>query len=830
MTMHLTLILIFGLVLLGGSSAKVQYCGRKTPLETEFVDTTYEETRPVQGCVSTERHSQNGYQVVVIRANTTSSEVLLTLTDQSAEGEIIVLDAPSAIKWRLSFFGPESNSLQRHVVLSPGSKISQSNVEVHVLKDDYKTMNLNPKMSDEKFGSLVRQHYGGLTIMAQVSKANRVSLSTATSDRVPSKCSLDSLTAITDFVVAFSVLSRPKFGCYHSDLMGTNPTDVHIIDLTLSDLAGGGSSASSKSIESSAVFLSMTSKQEEVPKNLTIILKSSRPVTWYLESYKTTGYLRVISNNGQVENHSLSAGQNLQIERKPLPDDFEDLWRVVIGETNVQPVSYIGVENANVISMVLPAQRSLAEVSPPAAGHQKMTSNFVPDRASLHDAPISDGNNMFSDILNKESMQKGGQKVKQLEEDLKVLLGKQCDQSATIVTLPITSMAKFNVTSMTLKESSCRARKNQTHWILETLSTSCGSLNSFKGNHPIMMNEIHLKFAEGSEFHGLPVTVPFTCKYPPGFQGFPINTDDYDYDYDYDDEEPDTTESSSEMYGMKILRKKKRSKRPEVLVSKPNDRATVSVGDQLKVQTVFASQTVLSLMIEECWVSDHPGADKHSVPSHHRLIEEGCSVSKNVTMFPTPLGTQPAFVFEVTNEHRRMSQIYLFCIIGLCSPVESLTTGNLGMCVDPTIQCDSEEWHIGPAAQQISRRGPLFVTDRRLNVEIDTADFAGLTNIVAPPPPEPASSESPSLRSAHVVMVGVPAEIAVAISIASFLIGAALTGMLCCIHHRKALPKSARNRPEDTGREGDELVSMLAPSSNVAVPQQHPSSKLDVNA
>ena len=47
-----------------------------------------------------------------------------------------------------------------------------------------------------------------------------------------------------------------------------------------------------------------------------------------------------------------------------------------------------------------------------------------------------------------------------------------------------------------------------------------------------------------------------------------------------------------------------------------------------------------------------------------------------------------------------------------------------------------------------------------------------------------------SLRSAHVVMVGVPAEIAVAISVASFLIGAALTGMLCCIHHRKAMPKS----------------------------------------
>ena len=52
---------------------------------------------------------------------------------------------------------------------------------------------------------------------------------------------------------------------------------------------------------------------------------------------------------------------------------------------------------------------------------------------------------------------------------------------------------------------------------------------------------------------------------------------------------------------------------------------------------------------------------------------------------------------------------------------------------------------------------------------------------------------SASLRSSHVVMVGVPAEIAVAISLASFLIGASLTGMLCCIHHRRAMSKTVRS-------------------------------------
>ena len=77
MTSFFTIVLVFAFVLHGGTAE--QYCSKDSPLVTEFITTTFEETRPVQGCVSTERHAQNGYQVVVIRANTTSESVLLKL-------------------------------------------------------------------------------------------------------------------------------------------------------------------------------------------------------------------------------------------------------------------------------------------------------------------------------------------------------------------------------------------------------------------------------------------------------------------------------------------------------------------------------------------------------------------------------------------------------------------------------------------------------------------------------------------------------------------------------------------------------------------------------
>ena len=223
------------------------------------------------------------------------------------------------------------------------------------------------------------------------------------------------------------------------------------------------------------------------------------------------------------------------------------------------------------------------------------------------------------------------------------------------------------------------ATKNSTHWVLKTKSTSCGSLNSFNGNNPIMMNGIHLQFSPGSEFYGYQVRVPFTCKFAPGLFGLPLadNDDFEDEDYSSDDDIDEYSANEEEMYTMKILRKRKRPLHSQVLVSLPDDHATVYVGDHLKVETDFKTRLPASLMIEKCWIADHPDAVDRSLGNEKFLIYEGCPANKNVSMFPVPLGTNPGFTFSVTDEHRRMGQIYVFCIMGLCTPLKSLTSGNL---------------------------------------------------------------------------------------------------------------------------------------------------------
>ena len=178
-------------------------------------------------------------------------------------------------------------------------------------------------------------------------------------------------------------------------------------------------------------------------------------------------------------------------------------------------------------------------------------------------------------------------------------------------------------------------------------------------------------------------------------------------------------------------------------------------------------------------------------------------------------------------------------------------------CEDPSVSCVSRKTtnsgsavnsnHIAPTAQQLVRRGPLFVkqnvvklsSQNQLNSSFpfnnDLVTFPKVLMDVGYTPPntenvlptlgsekgDPANvkktgdleennSEDPR-RHPQGVMVGVPVPFAVAIALASFVIGASLAGILCCIHHRKSTPKVIRHGDGvDPSTEGSELQSMIA--------------------
>ena len=124
-----------------------------------------------------------------------------------------------------------------------------------------------------------------------------------------------------------------------------------------------------------------------------------------------------------------------------------------------------------------------------------------------------------------------------------------------------------------------------------------------------------------------------------------------------------------------------------LLMENPGETATLSVGDKIKIETDFETRAYLSLALEQCWLSD--GSDlRQGGPSQSRtssndprwLVWQGCPSNANISMSSSTSsnGHYPSFSFQVTEDHYKMKRVYIVCLIGLCTPDDSLPAGNIG--------------------------------------------------------------------------------------------------------------------------------------------------------
>lgn len=167
--------------------------------------------------------------------------------------------------------------------------------------------------------------------------------------------------------------------------------------------------------------------------------------------------------------------------------------------------------------------------------------------------------------------------------------------------------------------------------------------------------------------------------------------------------------------------------------------------------------------------------------------------------------------------------------------------------------------HVALTAQQLILRGPLRIIPPILSTPHDSVKSSPSNEIpfdddvfghykpsggnkddkkYGDVVPDENDDRPPTHHSSHAVMVGVPLEIAIAVALASFVIGAALTGILCCIHHKKSSPKMGAWRNGDVmdgSTEASELQHLASPelqsqqlfrtSQNHRQQQNHTSSK-----
>ena len=222
------------------------------------------------------------------------------------------------------------------------------------------------------------------------------------------------------------------------------------------------------------------------------------------------------------------------------------------------------------------------------------------------------------------------------------------------------------------------------HILLIYFSTSCGSVNYYSGQHPMMKNNVVLRFAPGSQFANLVIRLPFECRFCSGIQD--MESPDYNED-DCDEEETDIPNSPFEkddLYEMKVSLlldgpQNEASNTRLLLKDQFSPAVDVNVGDTIVVSTFFdTSKDFFKLAINQCWLSGHPIADERTIDRRNWLLNEGCPSDRmitgvqnanNVKLLPT-LSTDdgPSFSFDVTyHVAQEMRNMYIMCLMGLCS-------------------------------------------------------------------------------------------------------------------------------------------------------------------
>ena len=116
--------------------------------------------------------------------------------------------------------------------------------------------------------------------------------------------------------------------------------------------------------------------------------------------------------------------------------------------------------------------------------------------------------------------------------------------------------------------------------------------------------------------------------------------------------------------------------------------------------------------------------------------------------------------------------------MGLCSATNAGANGNIQLCVNPKTCADRDSPHRESSLQQITVRGPLHLTVAEKTPPREEV-----------PEPIQEGSEKYNSQTSH-TLVEVPVEVAVAIALASFLVGAMSTGVLWFLHSKAMQAKS----------------------------------------
>ena len=123
-----------------------------------------------------------------------------------------------------------------------------------------------------------------------------------------------------------------------------------------------------------------------------------------------------------------------------------------------------------------------------------------------------------------------------------------------------------------------------------------------------------------------------------------------------------------------------------IILEERGEQADVAFGDHLIARTEAELNMGLNLALDKCWVSSRPDdltpRGGREAAGELLLVDRGCpaggSGGGGVRVFGGP-SERPGLAFQVTESMARLQRVYIFCLVGMCSPSKAFARGNLNL-------------------------------------------------------------------------------------------------------------------------------------------------------
>ncbi|XP_059130883.1 transforming growth factor beta receptor type 3 [Peromyscus eremicus] len=704
---------------------------------------------------------------------------------------VFLLNSPQPLVWHVKA-ERLATSVPRVFLVSQGSVVEFPSQN---FSSTAETEERSFPQGNEHLLDWARKEYGAVTSFTEVKMARNIYIKLGEDQMFPPTCSIGKNFLSLNYLAGY-LQPKPAEGC----ILSSQPQEkeVHIIELVTPN--------SNSNLQVDIIIdIRPVREGSEVVKDLVLILKCKKAVNWVIKSFDVKGNLKVIAPNsigfGKESERSMTM---TKLIRKDINSTQEDLIKWALDNGYSPVMSYTKAPVANRFSVWLENNEEMRDeevhTTPPEL-RILLDPGYLP---TLDNPPIRGGGSQhgglpfpFPDIL-RRGWKEGEDRIprpkdpvlpsvplfpdhrepEEVQGSVDVAVSVKCDREKMTVAVDKDSFQTNGYSGMelTLLDSSCKAKMNGTHFVLESPLNGCGTQHRRSAPDGVVYyNSIVIQVPSSGDSSG----------WPDGFED--MESGNNGFPGDVDEEAASLSRAGIVMFNCSLRQLRNPSGSQDQLDGNitfnmelyntdlflvPSS-GVFSVAENRHVYvevSVTKADQELGFAIQTCFVSPYSNADKMS---DYTIIENICPKDESVTFysskrvhFPIPHTEVDkkrfSFVFKsVFNA----SLLFLQCELTLCTRKKG--PQKLPKCVTPDEACTSLDAAMIWAMMQHKKTftKPLAVihqADYRENVP-NTKE----SNPV-PPPPQ--------------IFIGLDTLTVMGIAFAAFVIGALLTGALWYIY------------------------------------------------